>query len=451
MRQQPAQRTRAKIWIEALRCQCLQHLIRPGQRNLHLALQPLIEPLQQDRGNLLHLLLRKRLEHHDIIDTVQELRPEIILQQLLHRPLGLLEALVQDLMRAQIRRHDDDRILEIHHPALAIRQAAIIKDLQQHVEHIAVCLLDLIQQNDTVWTAAHCLRELAALIVADIARRRTDEPRHRMLLHVLTHIDADHTALIIKQRLRQRLGELRLADTRRTEENERADWPVRILDARPGPEDCLAHHAHRLILPDHALMQHILQVDELLPLARQHLRNRDTRPAADHLRDIFLADFLLQQAGILRLRRNDLLLILKFLLQRRQPAVLDFRSLLQIAAALRELHLMLRIIHFLFDGPHAQDSLLLRIPTGLQLFLLGLEPRLLLSDRCQAGLGAIIRFLLQRLLLDFQLHDLAAHLIDRRRHRLDLRTQLCRGLIDEVDSLIRQEAVRNIAIRQRRR
>ena len=35
------------------------------------------------------------------------------------------------------------------------------------------------------------LGELAALVEADVARRRADQPRHRMPLHVLGHVEAD--------------------------------------------------------------------------------------------------------------------------------------------------------------------------------------------------------------------------------------------------------------------
>ena len=42
---------------------------------------------------------------------------------------------------------------------------------------------------------AHGLGELAALLVADVAGRRADEPRDGVLLHVLGHVDADHRVL----------------------------------------------------------------------------------------------------------------------------------------------------------------------------------------------------------------------------------------------------------------
>ena len=36
-----------------------------------------------------------------------------------------------------------------------------------------------------------CLGQQAALVEADVARRRADQARHRVALHVLRHVEAD--------------------------------------------------------------------------------------------------------------------------------------------------------------------------------------------------------------------------------------------------------------------
>ena len=138
-------------------------------------------------------------------------------------------------MGAQVGSHDDDSILEVYYPALAIGEPAIIQNLQEHVEHIPMCLLNLIQQDDAVRTAAHRLGQLAALIVAHIARRRTNQPCHRVLLHVLAHVDADHAALIIKERFCQCLCQLSFTNTSWSQENKGTNRPVRRFDTSTGP------------------------------------------------------------------------------------------------------------------------------------------------------------------------------------------------------------------------
>src|SRR6266851_2559054 len=50
----------------------------------------------------------------------------------------------------------------------------------------------------------HLLGELPALFVSYIARRRADEARHGVLLHVLAHVNADHQFFVVEEKLRKR-------------------------------------------------------------------------------------------------------------------------------------------------------------------------------------------------------------------------------------------------------
>src|SRR5687767_7533230 len=59
-------------------------------------------------------------------------------------------------------------------------------------------------------------------------------------------------------------------------------------------------------------------------------------------------------------------------------------------------------------------------------------------------------FLLQRLPLDLELHDATLDLVDLLWHRVDLDAQPRRRLVDEVDRLVREESVTDVAVRERR-
>ena len=86
----------------------------------------------------------------------------------------------RDGRAADVAGHDDDRVLEVHGPALAVGQAAVVEDLEEDVEDVRVGLLDLVEQDDLVRPAADRLGQLAALLVADVARearRRAATPR----------------------------------------------------------------------------------------------------------------------------------------------------------------------------------------------------------------------------------------------------------------------------------
>ena len=107
-------------------------------------------------------------------------------------------------------------IFEIHRPALPIGQAAVVQDLQHDVEDVVVSFFDFVEQDHRVRAPAHGFSELPAFFVADVARRRADQPRDRVLLLVFGHVDADHGVFVVEQEVGEGAGELGFTDTRRT-------------------------------------------------------------------------------------------------------------------------------------------------------------------------------------------------------------------------------------------
>lgn len=83
------------------------------------------------------------------------------------------------MSRTQVRRHDDDGVLEVHHAALRIGQAPLFQNLEQGVEQIGVSLLNLVEEDNGEWLAAHLLGELATLFRNPRTREghRRDEKR----------------------------------------------------------------------------------------------------------------------------------------------------------------------------------------------------------------------------------------------------------------------------------
>ncbi len=74
----------------------------------------------------------------------------------------------------------------------------------------------------------------------------------------------------------------------------------------------------------------------------------------------------------------------------------------------------------------------------------------LVLDRGAARLRRVALLLAQRLELDPQLHHAPLDLVDLGRQRVDLDANLRGGLVDEVDRLVGQEAVGDVAVRERR-
>ena len=164
------------------------------------------------------------------------------LQQTVHRFPGFRPDFpvfnpVENIFTAQVAGHDQDRVLEIHRPALAVGDPAVIQHLQQHIEHIGMRFFHFIEQDDTIGMAPDGFRQLAAFIIAHISGRRSDQPGDAEFFHVLRHIDPDHILFIIEQGLRQSLGQFGLAHTGGPQKQEGAQGTVGVLDTGPGTQD----------------------------------------------------------------------------------------------------------------------------------------------------------------------------------------------------------------------
>ena len=70
--------------------------------------------------------------------------------------------------------------------------------------------------------------------------------------------------------------------------------------------------------------------------------------------------------------------------------------------------------------------------------------------RVAAGDGGLVLLLEERGLFNFQLHDAALDFVDLLRHRIDFDAKATRRLVDEVNGLVGQEAVADVAMRERR-
>ena len=164
-------------------------------------------------------------------------------------------AKVLNLARTAVGSHDDDGVAEIHRSAVAVRETSLIGDLQEDVEDILVRLLNLIEEHDGVGFTANPFRELSALIVAHVARRSTHHAAHRMLFHILAHVDADESLLGAEEFLGQFLGQVGLAHTRGAHEEEGADGLLGVFESDPAALDGLGNLRDGIILSDDRSLQ----------------------------------------------------------------------------------------------------------------------------------------------------------------------------------------------------
>ena len=128
-------------------------------------------------------------------------------------------------------------------------------------------LFDLVEEHDRVGSPPHRLGEVAPFFVAHVAGRCPDEPRDRVPLLKLTHVDPHDRLFVVEEEFREGLCQLRLAHTSGAHEEERAQGPVRVLQACPGPPDGVGYGRYGLVLSDDPLMEALFHMDHLLPLA----------------------------------------------------------------------------------------------------------------------------------------------------------------------------------------
>jgi hypothetical protein len=193
-------------------------------------------------------------------------------------------------------------------------------------------------------------------------------------------------------------------------------------------------------------VQHLVEAQQLLPLALREARDRDPRPCRDDLRYLLGGHHLAQQPVLALFLREPLLLRLELALELREPSVAQLGRSVEVVGALGLLHVAAHLLQFraqLLDPP---DRVPLRLPLGTHRIGLGAQVGELLAQLVEPGNRCRVVLLLERRLLDLQPHDLAGDLVELRRHRVDLGAQPRARLVDEVDRLVREEAVGQVAM-----
>ena len=233
-------------------------------------LEPRLKLLKLELEDLPHVVLLKFLEDHRLIEAVQELgtkRPLRLGEQLLLEDIkARLGRILRETKRMpfprevkpKIRRADDDRVAEVDDATLSVRETSLVQNLEEHVADVPVRLLELVEKDDRVGTPPHLLRELSALIIADVSGRRTNKARGRVLLLELGHVERDECLVVPVHLLREHLRKMRLTDARGAEEEERTDGTLRIRHQRTAPAERPRDRLHRGILSDYDRAERLL-------------------------------------------------------------------------------------------------------------------------------------------------------------------------------------------------
>ena len=148
-----------------------------------------------------------------------------------------------------------------------------------------MCLLDLVEQHHGVGLAADLLCQLARLVIAHVARRASHDAGHGVLLHELGHIQADQALRRVEQVVCQLLDQFRLAHTGGAHED-KAHRLVLGRDAHPVAADGGGHGGDGLVLAHHMGAEALLQLGQALELLLLYLAGGDLRPHLDDSSDV---------------------------------------------------------------------------------------------------------------------------------------------------------------------
>ena len=171
-------------------------------------------------------------------------------------------------------------------------------------------------------------------------------------------------------------------------------------------------------------------------------------PGRHDLGDVVGVDLLLEQAARTVEGRDRGLLLAEPILELDQGAVLQLGGAAVVGLALDLLDLRLERLELRLGGPDRADRVLLGLPALLHRAGALLDLAQLALERLEAGLRRVVLLLAQRLALDLELDPAALELVELDRHRIDLHPQPAGRLVDQVDRLVGQEPVGDVAVGQ---
>ena len=309
-----------------------------------------------------------------------------------------------------------------------------------------MCLFHLIKQHHAVGTAANRFGKLSSFLIPHISGRRADEPGDRILFHIFRHIDTNQILFIVKQAFCQGFCQFRLAYAGGAKEHKAADGTIRILNPRTGAHNGLRHRLHRLILTNDTAMEGIFQMQQLLLLPLHQTADRYAGPALNDSGNLIICDLIPKQGIVLLILNCLLFRRSQGFLCLRQLAVFQFRSMLQIIILLRFFNVPMQLFDLFTELLHPKDLVFLIFPLGLH----NLEGVPFLSQfllqLLKPTFGQGITFLFQSRFFDLHLNDLPAYPIQLRGHGIHFRADHGAGLVNEIDGLVRQESVGDIAV-----
>src|SRR5207302_10850123 len=104
---------------------------------------------QLDFDNLLQIFLAQPIEDNDLIYAIEKFGTEMCAQRIHDQSrASFARFFFSNVLRADVRGHDDDRVLEIDRSPLPVRDPAVVEHLEENIEHVLVRFFYFIEEND---------------------------------------------------------------------------------------------------------------------------------------------------------------------------------------------------------------------------------------------------------------------------------------------------------------
>src|SRR3989344_583189 len=272
-----------------------------------------------------------------------------------------------DVLRTDVRSHDNNRVFEIDDAALGVGKPAVVENLEKDVKDFRMCLLDLVEENHRVRPVTDRLGKTRTFFEADIARRRANELRDSVFLQQLRHVDANECLLVVEHKFRQCFRQFSFADSRRTEEYEGPNRPVRIRDAGAAPLHSIGNLLYRFTLANDTVLQMLFHAGKFLRFFFKHSSYRNTRPIGDDRGDVRSGNFFLEDSARTLELFKPFTFYLKFTLDAGNFAVAELGREREVGARLGCFGFEPQNFKILFRLLDLADSLLLILPFELYL------------------------------------------------------------------------------------
>ena len=169
------------------------------------------------------------------------------------------------------------------------------------------------------------------------------------------------------------------------------------------------------------------------------------------MRDVFFADFFFEHGAALLALGQIVLGFLQFALGGGEFAIADFSDFREFAGAFEALLFGLQLVDFAFNLANARYGIFLDLPLGLQRIRFFAQRGEFFLDFCEALARMRVGFFRERLTLDFDVENFPLDFVDFGGQGIKFHAQASGGFIDQVDGLIGEKAIGDIALRKHRR